>query len=122
MRHSLWAPSHSTWARFRGRLPATDLLALLFEDAAVLHRIPFDPAALGDALMGDVPLALVGEMLVCRVELCDLLKASRPRGSVIGPGSKVICSGGLAQLAPDLNNARRRLMDPARATVPAPSW
>jgi hypothetical protein len=27
-----------TWARFRGRLGSTDLLSLLFEDAAVLLR------------------------------------------------------------------------------------
>jgi hypothetical protein len=36
-----------TWSRFRGRLTNADFLALLFEDAAVIHRIPFDPAALG---------------------------------------------------------------------------
>jgi hypothetical protein len=34
----------ATWNRFRGRLKATDLLALLFEDAAVVHPVPFDPA------------------------------------------------------------------------------
>ncbi len=45
-------PGLGTWTRFRGRLTATDLLDLLFEDAAVLHRIPFDANAL------DAPLRL----------------------------------------------------------------
>jgi hypothetical protein len=46
----LTEPQLATWTRFRGRLTATDLVSLLFEDAAVLHRVPFDPAALGDAV------------------------------------------------------------------------
>jgi hypothetical protein len=44
----LTEPRLATWNRFRGRLGPTDLLALLFEDAAVLHQVPFDPAALQD--------------------------------------------------------------------------
>jgi hypothetical protein len=46
----LTEPRLGTWNRFRGRLMATDFLTLLFEDAAVLHPIPFDPAALGEPL------------------------------------------------------------------------
>jgi hypothetical protein len=46
----LTEPQLATWTRFRGRLTATDLVTLLFEDAAVLHRVPFDPAVLGDAV------------------------------------------------------------------------
>lgn len=46
----LTEPGLGTWTRFRGRLGASDLLDLLFEDAAVLHRVPFDPAALDGAL------------------------------------------------------------------------
>jgi len=42
----LTEPGHATWERFRGRLGAADLLELLFEDAAVLHPVPFDPAEL----------------------------------------------------------------------------
>lgn len=42
-----------TWNRFRGRLTAADLVALLFEDAAVLHPIPFDPALVGGPLRID---------------------------------------------------------------------
>lgn len=46
----LTEPRQDTWRRFRGRLTATDFLSLLFEDAAVLHRIPFDPAAVGGSV------------------------------------------------------------------------
>ncbi len=43
----LTEPRLATWTRFRGRLTATDLVALLFEDAAVIHPIPFDAARVG---------------------------------------------------------------------------
>jgi hypothetical protein len=46
----LTEPDLATWARYRGRLSSVDFLALLFEDAAVLHRVPFDPAAVDDHL------------------------------------------------------------------------
>jgi len=46
----LTEPQFGTWSRFRGRLTSADLIALLFEDAAVLHRVPFDAAALGDVI------------------------------------------------------------------------
>ncbi len=38
-------PGLATWTRFRGRLGARDFVALLLEDAAVLHPIPFAPSA-----------------------------------------------------------------------------
>jgi len=40
-------PGLATWRRFRGRLTVADFVALLFEDAAVIHRVPFDPSTLG---------------------------------------------------------------------------
>ncbi|MCG8417453.1 MAG: hypothetical protein MJE77_05855 [Proteobacteria bacterium] len=43
----LTEPGLATWNRFRGRLAVTDLLALLFEDAAVLHPVPFSARAIG---------------------------------------------------------------------------
>ncbi len=43
----LTEPALATWTRFRGRLTNADLVALLFEDAAVIHPVPFDPAAVG---------------------------------------------------------------------------
>jgi hypothetical protein len=43
----LTEPNLDIWRRFRGRLSPNDLIALRFEDAAVLHTIPFDAAAIG---------------------------------------------------------------------------
>jgi hypothetical protein len=40
----------ATWRRFRGRLSSRDFFALLFEDAAVLHAVPFAAATLGERL------------------------------------------------------------------------
>lgn len=50
----LLEPDLATWARFRGQLAVRDLVALLIEDAAVLHAVPFDLAALLD--LSDDPL------------------------------------------------------------------
>jgi hypothetical protein len=50
----------ATWSRFRGRLQARDLLALIFEDAAVIHPIPFDPNLMGaDIHLDHLPNDLV---------------------------------------------------------------
>lgn len=46
----LTEPKLATWSRFRGRLRSVDLLSLVFEDAAVLHRVPFAAEAMGVAL------------------------------------------------------------------------
>ncbi|MDX9722493.1 MAG: hypothetical protein RBU37_17235 [Myxococcota bacterium] len=43
----LTEPGLATWNRFRGRLSAPDFIDLLFEDAAVLHHIPFALSKLG---------------------------------------------------------------------------
>ena len=47
-------PKLDTWTRFHGRLSSVDFLSLLFEDAAVLHRVPFDPDGVGELLRLDV--------------------------------------------------------------------
>jgi hypothetical protein len=52
-RPALIEPKLDTWTRFRGRLSSADLLLLLFEDAAVLHGVPFDPDAVGGSLRPD---------------------------------------------------------------------
>jgi hypothetical protein len=44
--------------RFRGRLTSADFVALLLEDAAVLHRMPFDPSTLGPSSAGIDPAQL----------------------------------------------------------------
>jgi hypothetical protein len=49
----LTEPKLATWARFRGRLSSADFIALLFEDAAVIHRVPFDPTVLGGPIHPD---------------------------------------------------------------------
>lgn len=52
----LTEPRHGTWSRFHGRLTATDLVALLFEDAAVIHPVPFDPSVVGGPIrIGKLP-------------------------------------------------------------------
>ncbi|MDC0721698.1 hypothetical protein [Nannocystis bainbridge] len=57
-------PGLATWNRFRGRLTATDLVALVFEDAAVLHRVPFDPAAVGGSFrLPQLPAAVAAGWL-----------------------------------------------------------
>src|SRR5262245_33718745 len=52
----LTEPGLATWKRFRGRLTASDFLALLFEDAAVAHPVPFEPSVLGEPAL-QAPLA-----------------------------------------------------------------
>ncbi len=56
----LTEPGLSTWTRFKGRLAPADLVRLLFEDAAVLHRIPFDPGILS----GDLKLHRLHDTVV----------------------------------------------------------
>lgn len=46
----LTEPRLETWRRFRGRLETNDLAALLFEDASVIHPVPFDASTLGGPL------------------------------------------------------------------------
>lgn len=68
----LTEPGLATWNRFRGRLTSTDLLALVFEDAAVLHRIPFDPAVVGGPLkLAELPATLTTAWLGA-LETADL--------------------------------------------------
>ncbi|HOH03807.1 MAG TPA: hypothetical protein PLJ27_17255 [Polyangiaceae bacterium] len=49
-RPRLTEPNLDTWTRFHGRLSSVDFLSLLFEDAAVLHPIPFNPELLDSSL------------------------------------------------------------------------
>src|SRR5688572_6234209 len=56
----LTEPKLDTWTRFRGRLSSVDFVSLLFENAAVLHRVPFDPEVVGGSLYPDrLPEALI---------------------------------------------------------------
>lgn len=63
-------PGMRTWERFRGRLNPADLVGLLFEDAAVLHPVPFDPDRVGGGLrLAALPAPIAGSWLR---ELADL--------------------------------------------------
>lgn len=65
-----------TWRRFKGRLDTTDFLALLFEDAAVLHRVPFDAEALGGPLRLDMLPSTVADAWVSALQSMDLRTGS----------------------------------------------
>lgn len=63
-RPALTEPKLDTWRRFRGRLSSVDLVSLLFEDAAVLHRLPYDPVAVGGPVrLAQLPEAIADEWL-----------------------------------------------------------
>lgn len=68
----LTEPTVDTWRRFRGRLDTTDFVALLFEDAAVIHRVPFDPLAIGGPLRLDQIPSAVADEWVTAVQAMDL--------------------------------------------------
>lgn len=72
----LTEPGLGTWTRFRGRLAAPDLIDLLFEDAAVLHRIPFDPAAVDATLRLDRLPASAAEAWLQTIPSLDLKSPS----------------------------------------------
>ena len=57
-------PKLDTWTRFRGRLSSADFVSLLFEDAAIIHPIPFDAAVVGSQLaLGELPDTVAGSWL-----------------------------------------------------------
>ena len=79
-RPRLTEPRLDTWTRFRGRLSSVDLVSLLFEDAAVLHRVPFDPETVGGGLRPDrLPEAVTDGWL----EAIDSLPLTSPGADYI---------------------------------------
>lgn len=62
----------ATWSRFKGRLGSEELLRILFEDAAVLHPVPFNPAALRGGLSLDLLAAGLAENWLSSVTKLDL--------------------------------------------------
>jgi hypothetical protein len=71
-RPALTEPKLDTWSRFRGRLSSVDLVAILFEDASVLHRVPFDPAAVGGPLRAERLPERVADAWLTAVASLDL--------------------------------------------------
>src|SRR5262245_65974719 len=57
----LTEPKLDTWSRFRGRLTNADFAILMFEDAAVLHPIPFESSTLGGPIQPDRLPGLVAD-------------------------------------------------------------
>lgn len=83
----LTEPGLATWKRFRGRLGAEDLVALLFEDAAVLHRVPFDASALGAPLdLGRLPAGVAEDWL----EAIPALDTQAPGAEYIGAQARLL--------------------------------
>jgi hypothetical protein len=134
-------PGLGTWARFRGRLTATDFLDLLFEDAAVLHHIPFDPALLDTALRLDRLSAGAAEALLKALPSVDLKSAgpdyvgeqahllglttrlARSELHVVKPHQKVLeLPGTGGQLAHHLVSTQKDLTFQDNFTVACSTW
>src|SRR4051794_11510425 len=68
----LTEPNLATWKRFRGRLTSADFVALLFDDAAVIHSVPFDHTALDERLSVDLLPVTVADSWLRAMESIDL--------------------------------------------------
>ena len=134
-------PGLGTWARFRGRLNATDFLDLLFEDAAVLHRVPFDPSLLDATLRLDRLSASAAEALLKALPSVDLkstgpdyvaeqarllgltTRLARSELHVVKPHQKVLeLPGTGGQLAHHLASTQKDLTLQDNFTVACSSW
>jgi hypothetical protein len=137
----LTEPRLDTWTRFRGRLTSVDLIALLFEDAAVLHRIPFDVVAVGGPLQPErLPESLTDQWLEALAALsltnsgadyvqeqARLLglptRIARSDLHVVKPHQKVLeLPGTGGQLAHYLASSQRDLTLQDNFTVACSSW
>lgn len=140
-RPRLTEPKLDTWARFRGRLSSVDLVSLLFEDAAVLHRVPFDPEALGGALrpsclpesvtdgwleaIGSLPLSTAGaDYILEQAKLLGLpTRMARSDLHVVKPHQKVLeLPGTGGQLAHHLVSGQKDLTLQDNFVVACGSW
>lgn len=137
----LTEPKLDTWSRFRGRLTSADLVALLFEDAAVIHHVPFDPAVLGGSIRLDrfpesaadswikavasLPLTVPGPDYVAeQARLLGLpTRMARSDLHVVKPHQKVLeLPGTGGQLAHHLVTAQRDLTLHDNFTIACGSW
>jgi len=140
-RPRLTEPKLDTWTRFRGRLSSVDLVSLLFEDAAVLHRVPFDPSAVGGTLrperlpeavtdgwlgaVASLPLGATGADYI--LEQAKLLgmptRMARSDLHVVKPHQKVLeLPGTGGQLAYHLVSGQRDLTLQDNFVVACGSW
>jgi hypothetical protein len=137
----LTEPKLDTWRRFRGRLGSTDLVALLFEDAAVIHRVPFDPAALGSTVslehlpaaaadswvtaVSELPLAISGvDYVASQAQLLGLpTRMARSDLHVVKSHQRVLeLPGTGGQLAHHLVNAQSDLTLHENFAVACGTW
>lgn len=137
----LTEPKLDTWTRFRGRLGSVDLIALLFEDAAVIHRIPFDASAVGTpirperlpASVADVWLKSIGALPLSSPASEYVLEQARLLGlptrmarsdlHVVKPHQKVLeLPGTGGQLAHHLVTAQRDLTLQDNFAIACTSW
>lgn len=140
-RPRLTEPKLDTWTRFRGRLSSVDLVSLLFEDAAVLHRVPFDPAAVGATLrperlpetvtdgwleaLGSLSLGMAGaDYILEQAKLLGLpTRMARSDLHVVKPHQKVLeLPGTGGQLAHHLVSGQKDLTLQDNFVVACGSW
>lgn len=140
-RPRLTEPELATWDRFKGRLTSVDLVTLLFEDAAVLHNVPFDPAAIGGGLRVDrLPVSVAdgwlkslqsltgtvasAEYVLEQAKLLGLpTRLSRSDLHVVKPHQKVLeLPGTGGQLAHHLVSSQKDLTLQDNFVVACSSW
>lgn len=141
LRPRLTEPELATWRRFKGRLTSADLVDLLFEDAAVLHRFPFSgkdlnptfaPAHLPEddvskwiqAAVSDRELAAPSTYVEEQARLLQLSsRMARSDLHVVKPHQKVLeLPGTGGQLAHHLVNTQRDLTLQDNFTVACGTW
>lgn len=137
----LTEPRLDTWQRFKGRLETTDLVALLFEDASVIHRVPFDAVAFDAPLRLESVPSNVADGWISALQSIDLKGASadyiaeqaklldlptrmaRSDLHVVKPHQKVIeLPGTGGQLAHHLVSSQRDLTLQENFVVACGSW
>jgi hypothetical protein len=136
----LTEPRLATWTRFRGRLGAADFVALLFEDAAVLHPQPSDASTLGGVRVEQLHEAIAEKWLAQLLgldlktpgpeylaEQARLLgvptKMARSDLHVVKPHQKVLeLPGTGGQLAHHLVTSQRDLTLQANFTIACATW
>lgn len=130
-----------TWKRFRGRLTSVDLAELLFEDAAVLHPIPFAPAAVGgsfklsrlseptvdgwiDAVLGMNLTAAGAEYILAQAKLLGIsTRLARSDLHVVKPHQRVLeLPGTGGQLAHHVVSSQRDLTLQDNCVIACSSW
>lgn len=137
----LTEPGLPTWNRFKGRLTATDFLDLLFEDAAVLHQVPFAATAVeAPARVDRLPVHLAEKWLKSISEL-DLamepvdyvieqakllglpFRMARANLHAVKPHQKVLeLPGTGGQLAHHLVSTNKDLSLQANFTIACATW